>query len=360
VNVAACLSARYPGYDCGLCVSACPVAAITLEGGKPVPREECLGCGQCATACPSSALAVDGFALPSQSPGDAAANHIDCWRVAASESPRGALRVPCLAGIGTGWLLALFDRTGERPIRLLDRGGCATCPVGGGMVSLRATVMEARTLLTECGVAADALPELVVRPGRQPLAPAIPASSEVVPKGRRGFFRDLIGAASRAAVEVRGSSMPEGPTSFRQPILPVERMRTVTALTRITARHGRPVPARALPQLSLAECGAHGLCAGICPTGALHQHEGEGALALGFHGALCISCGQCARACPDQAITLSPFGGRAVSDVLARWTARECPACGNTFFGGADGLCRGCAKEVTLQHGMAVLFRPTA
>ena len=68
------------------------------------------------------------------------------------------------------------------------------------MVSLRATVMEARTLLTECGVAADALPELVVRPGRQPLAPAIPASSEVVPKGRRGFFRDLIGAASRAAV----------------------------------------------------------------------------------------------------------------------------------------------------------------
>ncbi|CAA7616370.1 4Fe-4S binding protein [Magnetospirillum sp. SS-4] len=360
VEAASCLSVRYPGHECGLCENACPVAAVKLEEGRPVAGGECLGCGQCAARCPTSALSAGGFSLPSCPPTDAVTVFIDCWRVAVPDSPHGAIRVPCLAGLGAGWLLALFDAIGERPICLLDRGGCLDCPAGPGMASLRDTLDEIRALLEECGITGETVPKHVVRPARHPLAPAIPTSADAMPLGRRGFFRDLLGGAVRIAAETSQDHRPTPPLSLRQPVQPIDRMRIVTSLTRIAARHGRRVPPQALPQLSLAECDARGLCAGLCPTGALRRiGDGNGA-ELRFHAALCVSCGQCARACPDRAIAFSPFGGQAVVEVLGRWAARDCAACGAAFFGAGGDLCPDCVKETNLQHGMTALFQPSA
>ncbi|MDP3037466.1 MAG: 4Fe-4S dicluster domain-containing protein, partial [Rhodocyclaceae bacterium] len=114
------------------------------------------------------------------------------------------------------------------------------------------------------------------------------------------------------------------------------------------------------PQLSLAACSAHGICASVCPTDALRWHEEGAAAELRFHAALCIACGQCARLCPDRAIHFSPSGGTAVVEVLARWQARECAACGETFFGADDTTCPGCSKHQQLFQGVAALFRPSA
>ncbi len=42
---------------CGLCVSACPVDAITLVEGKAlVDPATCIACGLCASSCPVSAI----------------------------------------------------------------------------------------------------------------------------------------------------------------------------------------------------------------------------------------------------------------------------------------------------------------
>lgn len=42
---------------CGLCVSACPVSAITLVDGKAlIDPATCIACGLCASACPVSAI----------------------------------------------------------------------------------------------------------------------------------------------------------------------------------------------------------------------------------------------------------------------------------------------------------------
>lgn len=42
---------------CGLCVSACPVDAITLVDGKAlIDPATCIACGLCASACPVSAI----------------------------------------------------------------------------------------------------------------------------------------------------------------------------------------------------------------------------------------------------------------------------------------------------------------
>ncbi|MDP2826308.1 MAG: 4Fe-4S binding protein [Sulfuritalea sp.] len=389
-DAAACLPVRYPGYECGLCAPACPVSALIIADGAPELRGECIGCGQCATVCPTAAVRVDGFALPAACPADGESIPVDCWRVPLSESPRGALRVPCLAGIDTGWLLALFDLADERPIHLLDRGECGGCPVGAGMGALRAALSEVRILLFECGISIDVLPELTFQPIHQPqslkkhagpsqvflgpqggerreaafsggaLSPSIPTSAAALPMDRRSFFRGLIGGVARGADDIKFAAAQDEAISLRHAAQPIGRMRAVTSLSSIAARHGRGVPSRALPRLSLADCSAHGVCAGVCPTRALHRHESGATAELRFQAALCIACGQCVRACPDRAIRMSSAGGESVVEVLARWIAHECAACGEPFFGASGDLCPGCSKGVNLQQGMAALFRPSA
>lgn len=360
-DAAACLPTRFPAYDCGLCEPACPVEAITLGGGAPMLTGECVGCGRCAAVCPTAALQLDGFALPA-AVGNSSEVYVDCWRVPLGDSPRGALRIPCLAGVNAGWLLALFELSGERPIRLLDRGGCARCAAGGDMSPLTAALSEATALLTAAGVPPAALPKLAERSCPSPLAPSIPDSAGALALDRRGFFRGLVGGAARTADSVQRAAAPPAPLRLHHLAQPVERMRIVTSLARIAGRRGRQVPALAVPQLLLADCDAAGVCAAVCPTGALQRREdADGTAAeLRFNATLCVACGQCARVCPQRALRLSPTGGRNTVEVLARWTANECANCGEPFFGALAEVCPICTKRTNLQQGLTALFQPSA
>ena len=45
---------------CGVCVKACPRAAISIHRGcyAVVAPEKCVGCGLCARACPAGCIAT--------------------------------------------------------------------------------------------------------------------------------------------------------------------------------------------------------------------------------------------------------------------------------------------------------------
>ena len=45
---------------CGVCVKACPKAAISIYRGcyALVSSDKCVGCGLCASACPAGCIAV--------------------------------------------------------------------------------------------------------------------------------------------------------------------------------------------------------------------------------------------------------------------------------------------------------------
>lgn len=358
----ACLPVRYPGYECGLCADACPVAALTLDTREgPAANADCIGCGQCAAVCPSSALVTDGFALPPALSHAGDEIHVDCWRVAAEESTAGTVRVPCLGGITVGWLLSLHDLGVERGIHLIDRGHCRNCPAGSGINALLPRVTEARTLLFQAGVAIERLPALTSVPSRRPPAPSIPATSSEVKTSRRGFLRELVGSAVRGSDEVAALGRAEqDPIVLRDGTAPLDQLRTSVALQRIAERHGRPVPSQSLPQVTLGNCSAHGICARVCPTGALQRIDTTAGAELRYQAARCIACGQCARICPDKAIRVQPSGGHPGTEVLAAWTARQCVQCGESYFGDGGDTCPACRKNQQLLQGMAAMFRPPA
>jgi ferredoxin len=46
--------------NCGACLKACPVGAITQEGHvHKINQELCIGCGSCAATCAVSAPTID-------------------------------------------------------------------------------------------------------------------------------------------------------------------------------------------------------------------------------------------------------------------------------------------------------------
>ena len=270
--------------------------------------------------------------------------------------------MPCLAGLGLGWLLALYEHSGGQAIELLDRGHCADCPAGD-LSALHGRVEEGRALLFACGAAPDTLPRIVAQPTRVALAPAIPDPAAEQSLDRRGFFRGLMAGTLRGIDQARQVTSDNDrfaePIVLRAAVQPIDRLRAMATLTRLAARHGRPLPNAVLTGLTLRACSGCGVCAGVCPTGALRREETSEAAELKFYAARCIGCGQCVVRCPERALELHSGGGRSLVTTLGRWPARQCAYCGAPFFGAGGNTCAGCASKAQLVQGMAALLRPS-
>lgn len=362
----ACLPARSPLSDCHACSQACPVDALTATPKGPQLTGDCVACGRCTAACPTGA--INGAGLDSH-PGDDQATAplaVDCWRVPPEQSPEGALRVPCLGGLGSDRLLRLVQECGERPVELLDRGWCADCPAAADC--RRPPVDQA---LTECR---EALASLGLT-GRSPSLRKAPLPAHLyrretpTPGGetrvsRRGLFRRLAGHAAGAAEQIQGTG-PAAPAAVPMVsgrVQPAPRLRRVEALAALAVAQDQSLPNTLFPQAKISDaCCNHRICAALCPTGALQPVEDEDGSGLDYDPLFCIRCGLCQQVCPEKAITITerdghPYVGRVPA---TRHHRQRCQRCHTTFTAGKEHtLCPGCRKDAALAQdsGRDLLF----
>ncbi|HXF65191.1 MAG TPA: 4Fe-4S dicluster domain-containing protein [Burkholderiales bacterium] len=360
-----CLRLRSRYSACEACARACPAGVLCVsDTAVTLAQEGCLHCGRCAAACPAGALQVEGFPR-SEAALEARAGlplYLDCWKVPASCSPAGALRVPCLAGLGLHEILRLHAE--GRALVALDRGWCARCRAGCGQEhAALETIESARALLEALGVPERALPRLE----RQPLLPERMARGPIEALAERRLSRrDFVASLLREGIQAAAPPLPQPVSPPPRPGLFSDAPRAqLTALARaIAARHGREAPAELYPELRVSSgCRNHQVCAAICPSGALTGYEtGDGTAGLVFDAAACIACGECARACPEGALTVLPHraagAAPAAPETLTRWGVRECDECGREFAAhGEQTLCLSCCKTRDLaRQGFHQLF----
>lgn len=363
LRAGACLPLRTHHAECNACVTVCPVGVLARSDDGFSLADGCLGCGRCASVCPTGALAVQGFAPNPDDAGAAGTLAVDCHRVPAGLAPAGTLRVPCLGGLSVGRLLALRLAGGEGPLKLLDRGWCGTCPAGrGARHPARAALLEARAWLRQTGVPRALWPRLT-RSQLPPAARPEPAGAAPSPPvHRRDFFGELArellaGAGARSAPRPAARAAVNPDRQRRSP----ERERRRLALAGLAARYGTTVPARFFPAVRIGDaCRDHGLCAALCPTGALRVHAGDDVRGVAFDAAACIACGLCQAICPEQALRLQPEGGGTADTVivLTGHATRACADCAQTFTASdRETRCPTCRKSRTfVQAGFKALF----
>ncbi len=378
VQPARCVHALDHAASCDLCVRACAFDALRLLPTVALDEKRCTACGACLHVCPVDAIrGDDGVAkLLNLAPRFEAAQTVElaCARhPAPQEGPAGSelvLRTAgCLAALGPAVYASLRALGFRRVVVRLD--ACAGCPIGAARPRIEASLTSATSLLA--AVEPGAALASVDAPARDWATRPVYAVANP-PVSRRNLFRLFAAEAPRVAAR---ALLPVEEETAATPQPPRERRRLLNALQHLLGSdsplplgegagvrdvshpmpsdphpHPRQEGVRALPFVQLyasEECTACGVCARVCPTGALgFSLADDKAFRLSFQPAACTDCGVCLDLCEPGALARQPLADLSAVAAQASLTLREgevhtCEKCGARFAGPPDAvLCPPC------------------
>jgi ferredoxin len=301
-----CLHSQDRFSNCEACFQVCPVSAITP--GKPpvLEQDKCEQCLACLVTCPVGAFAADDSVIPLLN----ATLHLEegplellCEKN--PSAPQGisakgtGIRVKgCLAGLGTGALLALSIYDIENIF--VRKDACPTCQWGTLSKQVDLQVDQAKQLLESWGrshtlTCLSGLTSPVERPLWEAANPPI---------SRRDLFRML---AQQGKVAMARTIDQGDQGSTHSPGR--DRRRLINAVKQLSTdkAEGNPILTDGtFVTLSVSDsCTGCGVCARACPTGALNYQKDaeETKFKLTLSPQLCIGCEFCAHVCVPEAIS---------------------------------------------------------
>ena len=297
VRPARCLRRWYKGSNCDICVRSCPVNAISINGRDvTVNGDSCLLCGACAASCPTGVFNIGLEELIVNSRGG------DVVKVTCRESGDGIIST-CVNSLNIHHYIILASKYS----RIIVDARCRECPLskGPGLNVLEEAMMKLGGRLE------------VIRGdgGQSPLVKRLTLRRMVV-KGSTIISPPLglIASLTSDVVEVLDTRTPER-ADVR---VRVEGLKVAGDLgLEVKLRH---------PVIDESKCVFCGICAGVCPTGAI---EFEEAGILRIKTSMCVACGHCVELCPEKAMEVVEDDNIGVLEYTR--AMRECPRCGYVY-----------------------------
>ena len=300
-----CLHTRHVSASCNTCIKVCPREALSIREQRLVlAPNRCSGCGACSSVCPQDALlpptpapseaeeALQKIREAAQSGKVYFAERDAALLKDAAGSPISAIRVPALESVSVAWLLQCVV-LGAKDVTLLAATADTHRP------TLTQRIVLVRRVLAEFGYEASIQVRL---------------SSALQSAGRRMWLRDLAhrmeDEAPRAGLSAEKIRALREEPAVR---VPKNHQLLLDALIKLRRRAPQnapatPVAASLLPKLTIdaLRCVHCGLCAVVCPTGALESTPVSQSNKLTLDPLKCTGCHLCADICFAHAIALRP------------------------------------------------------
>lgn len=337
-DAAKCLHARDKFSQCEACLPACPVGAIQAGHPPTLEAEACVTCLACLPVCPTGAFGAED-AVPALL-NCAARLEPTTMELVCERHPKGEWGLPdvetairiqgCLAGLGVGGYLGLMALGFEKIVVRTD--ACASCAWAALQTQIASQIEQARRLLNPWG-RSEAL-NLITSEATRGLVRRPVWAAQNPPLSRRDLFR--LASRRGQTLMARAITQTTDPTA-RRPAR--ERQRVLTAIAHLPPRpalEGEPgIAPVGFADLWIADdCTACGVCARVCPTGALQfEREAESRYRLAFSAPDCIGCELCAHVCAPGALVVEPAPsfqhvfGRAMPVVLRQGELLRCEQC---------------------------------
>lgn len=312
VKASLCTRFRVSRSDCSKCADSCPVGAINIPEKCPEIGNECNGCGVCFSACPNGVFKIkerDDIEIINEIRKRGKNRESGVFRISCERGDTSADMVLSCLGRLTEILLLELVQTGASGIEIL-KPFCAGCSYEKGIFHLNKTVRQTVNIYNMLSVGRNYLyiKEISFQKQKNRSEKSV---------SRRDFFeaikKNVIGMASSSIPDFENSKEKE--EEFRNEILKKEENQKRNLLLaslkgfnfelqNVNTIHTSSDDSLFAEIEINTNCTACGVCAVLCPTGAINRHAGENYFVLSFKPHLCTNCNVCIKTCMPKAIQM--------------------------------------------------------
>ncbi len=368
-----CSRFRTPKSDCSLCADICPVNAVSVSERCAEIQGGCTDCGVCISACPNGAFSVNGRddkKISEEIGSRVKGQGINKFRISCEYGDESSdLILPCLSRLTEALLLEPI-KAGASDVELL-RPQCERCSNKRAAPQLDRVVLQIRNFSGLLGIKEDCISISRVEFREARNSELRTPNSELKSVSRREFF----GSFRNKAIEVALAAVPENGDRdngrheiFRDVIQNkaenYKRLMLLTSIKDIRSKVNNALrtPHSAFdidkPEVPSADCivaeleassgcTACGVCATLCPAGAIMEQWTEGHYRLSYKPALCTNCKVCVEVCMPKAIKIKDRVSLGLllgmeEAILFKAEKKNCVVCGNNFVSGESEICPLC------------------